>query len=182
MPKLGFALRALKHRNYRLFFGGQLISLIGTWMQNVAQAWLVYRLTGSAAPAGAGRLRGTDPRLPARPVGGTAADRWNRRRIVIAHPDRVHAAGLHTGGAYADRPRHRSGTSSCLRRCWAWSTPSTSRRGRPSSWTWWARPDLDATPSRSTPPCSTARASSARPSRACWWPPSARAGASSPTA
>ena len=40
--------RALRHRNFQLFFGGQLISLIGTWMQNVAQSWLVYRMTGSA--------------------------------------------------------------------------------------------------------------------------------------
>ena len=40
--------RALRHRNYQLFFSGQLISLIGTWMQTVAQSWLVYRLTGSA--------------------------------------------------------------------------------------------------------------------------------------
>ncbi|MGA7171632.1 MAG: hypothetical protein WBX08_20935, partial [Candidatus Sulfotelmatobacter sp.] len=40
--------RALRHRNFQLFFGGQLISLIGTWMQSVAQSWLVYRLTGSA--------------------------------------------------------------------------------------------------------------------------------------
>ena len=42
------AIRALRHHNYQLFFGGQLISLIGTWMQNVAQSWLVYRLTGQA--------------------------------------------------------------------------------------------------------------------------------------
>jgi hypothetical protein len=47
MP-LPVTLRALQYRNFRLFFAGQLISLIGTWMQNVAQAWLVYRLTGSA--------------------------------------------------------------------------------------------------------------------------------------
>ena len=45
-------LRALRHRNFQLFFAGQLISLIGTWMQNVAQAWLVYRLTGSSALLG----------------------------------------------------------------------------------------------------------------------------------
>src|SRR5258707_2885552 len=42
------SLRALRHRNYQLFFAGQLISLIGTWMDHVAEAWLVYRLTGSA--------------------------------------------------------------------------------------------------------------------------------------
>jgi len=46
--KIRMTLRALRHRNYRLFFAGQLISLIGTWMQNLAQSWLVYRLTGSS--------------------------------------------------------------------------------------------------------------------------------------
>src|SRR5258708_18840159 len=46
--RLPVTLRAMRHRNFQLFFGGQLISLIGTWMQNVAQAWLVYRLTGSS--------------------------------------------------------------------------------------------------------------------------------------
>lgn len=45
-------LRALGYRNFQLFFGGQLISLTGTWMQNVAQAWLVYRLTGSSVLLG----------------------------------------------------------------------------------------------------------------------------------
>ena len=45
-------LRAFRHRNYRLFFSGQIISLTGTWMQSVAESWLVYRLTGSAALLG----------------------------------------------------------------------------------------------------------------------------------
>ncbi|HWD98228.1 MAG TPA: hypothetical protein VG345_04305, partial [Bryobacteraceae bacterium] len=45
-------LRALRHRNFQLFFSGQLISLVGTWMDSVAQAWLVYRLTGSSALLG----------------------------------------------------------------------------------------------------------------------------------
>src|SRR5208282_3182660 len=46
--KLALAVRALRHRNFQLFFAGQLISLIGTWMQTVAQSWLVYRMTNSA--------------------------------------------------------------------------------------------------------------------------------------
>ena len=58
MP-LPATLRALQYRNFRLFFGGQLISLIGTWMQNVAQAWLVYQLTGS--PFYLGLYTGYDP-------------------------------------------------------------------------------------------------------------------------
>src|ERR1022692_5046520 len=48
LPRWAVTLRALRHRNFQLFFSGQLISLVGTWMQSVAQAWLVYRLTGSA--------------------------------------------------------------------------------------------------------------------------------------
>jgi hypothetical protein len=49
---LGFALRALSHRNYRLFFAGQSVSLIGTWLTRIATSWLVYRLSGSAAMLG----------------------------------------------------------------------------------------------------------------------------------
>jgi MFS family permease len=83
MP-LPVALRALRYRNFRLFFGGQLISLIGTWMQNVAQAWLVYRLTGSAVLLGAIGFAGQIPVFILSPaVGGLAADRFSRRRIVI---------------------------------------------------------------------------------------------------
>ncbi len=52
MPNLPDALRALRYRNFRLFISGQMISLIGTWMQTVAQSWLVYRLTGHAAMLG----------------------------------------------------------------------------------------------------------------------------------
>ena len=53
--------RALRHRNYRLFISGQLVSLIGTWMQSVAQAWLVYRLTGSPVLLGAVGFAGQIP-------------------------------------------------------------------------------------------------------------------------
>jgi MFS family permease len=77
------AVRALRHRNYQLFFGGQLISLIGTWMQNVAQAWLVYRLTGSSLLLGLVGFVGQIPIFLLAPVGGTAADRWKRHRIVV---------------------------------------------------------------------------------------------------
>ena len=76
-------LRALKHRNFQLFFGGQLISLIGTWMQNVAQSWLVYRLTGSALKLGAVGFAGQIPVFLFAPVGGIVADRFNRKQVVI---------------------------------------------------------------------------------------------------
>jgi MFS family permease len=82
--QLPSALRALRHRNYRLFFGGQLVSLIGTWMQSVAQAWLVYRLTGSAVLLGLVGFAGQIPVFLLVSLGGAAADRYDRRRILIA--------------------------------------------------------------------------------------------------
>jgi MFS family permease len=78
------ASRALRHRNFQLFFGGQLISLIGTWMQSVAQSWLVYRLTGSALLLGSVGFASQIPVFLFSPLGGIAADRFNRRQIVIA--------------------------------------------------------------------------------------------------
>jgi MFS family permease len=83
MP-LPVTLRALQYRNFRLFFAGQLISLIGTWMQNVAQAWLVYRLTGSAVLLGAAGFASQIPVFLLAPVGGVVADRYSRHRLVVA--------------------------------------------------------------------------------------------------
>ncbi len=77
-------LRALRHRNFQLFFGGQLISLIGTWMQTVAQAWLVYRLTNSALLLGSVGFASQFPVFLVAPLGGITADRVNRQRLVIA--------------------------------------------------------------------------------------------------
>ncbi len=77
------AIRTLKSRNFRLFFGGQGISLIGTWMQQVAMAWLVYQLTGSALMLGAVNFASRIPIFLASPFLGVLADRWNRHRIVI---------------------------------------------------------------------------------------------------
>jgi len=81
MPAL---FRALRHRNYRLFISGQLISLIGTWMQTVGESWLVYRLTGSAVLLGAVGFANRIPVLLFSTVGGAVADRYNRHHIVIA--------------------------------------------------------------------------------------------------
>ncbi len=78
------AWRALRHRNFQLFFSGQLISLIGTWMQSVAQSWLVYRLTGSALLLGSVGFASQIPVFLFAPLGGITADRVNRRHIVIA--------------------------------------------------------------------------------------------------
>ncbi len=77
-------LRALRHRNFQLFFSGQLISLIGTWMDNIAEAWLVYRLTGSSLLLGTVAFAGQIPVFLLAPIGGMVADRFNRQRVVIA--------------------------------------------------------------------------------------------------
>ncbi len=76
-------LRALTHRDFRLFFCGQLISLIGTWMQSVAQAWLVYRMTGSSVLLGLVGFAGQIPVFLLAPAGGSLADARSRHRIII---------------------------------------------------------------------------------------------------
>jgi predicted MFS family arabinose efflux permease len=75
--------RALRHRNFRLFFFGQMISLVGTWMQFIAQQWLVYRLTGSASMLGLISLLGALPLLPMSLWGGSLADRFPKRTIIV---------------------------------------------------------------------------------------------------
>lgn len=76
-------LRALRHRNYRLFFGGQSVSLIGTWITRVATSWLVYRLTGSALLLGVVGFCGQIPTLLLSPVAGVLVDRHDRHRILV---------------------------------------------------------------------------------------------------
>jgi MFS family permease len=75
--------RALQHRNFQLFFAGQLVSLIGTWMQSTAQLWLVYRLTHSAALLGIFGFASQIPILFLASLGGYIGDRYNRHRGVI---------------------------------------------------------------------------------------------------
>jgi MFS family permease len=75
--------RAFQHRNYRLFFAGQLLSLMGTWMQTVAQSWLIYQLTGSAVLLGVVNFANQVPVLFLSPVGGAIADRYDRRRLIM---------------------------------------------------------------------------------------------------
>jgi MFS family permease len=76
--------RALQHRNFQLFFAGQLVSLIGTWMQSTAQLWLVYKLTNSAALLGVFGFANQIPILLLASIGGYVGDRYNRHRGVIA--------------------------------------------------------------------------------------------------
>jgi MFS family permease len=75
--------RAFKHINFRLFFAGQFISLTGTWMQSVAQSWLVYRLTGSVVLLGLIGFASQIPIFLIAPFGGVVADRYSRRKILI---------------------------------------------------------------------------------------------------
>ncbi|MDE3147904.1 MAG: MFS transporter, partial [Acidobacteriota bacterium] len=77
------AWRALRHRNFRLFFGGQSISLIGTWMTRIATAWLVYRLTGSALLLGTVSFMGQIPTFLLAPFAGVWVDRLNRRQVLV---------------------------------------------------------------------------------------------------
>ncbi|HXV64108.1 MAG TPA: MFS transporter [Vicinamibacteria bacterium] len=83
-PGLSSLLRALRHRNYRLFFVGQGISLVGTWLSRAATSWLVYRLTDSAFLLGVLGFAGQIPMFFLAPLGGALVDRWDRRRILIA--------------------------------------------------------------------------------------------------
>lgn len=80
---LKFLLRALRYRNYRLFFAGQSVSLIGSWMQMVAVSWLVYRLTDSAFLLGVVAFTSQIPILFVSPIAGVLADKGDRRRLLI---------------------------------------------------------------------------------------------------
>jgi MFS family permease len=75
--------RALRHRNYALFFSGQMVSMVGTWMTSIAMSWLVYKLTGSALLLGVVGFSGQIPSFLLAPVAGVLIDRWNRRSVLI---------------------------------------------------------------------------------------------------
>lgn len=75
--------RALRHRNYRLFFTGQGISLIGTWLTRFATVWMVYRLTHSGALLGLVAFFGQAPSSVIAPVAGVLVDRWDRHRVIV---------------------------------------------------------------------------------------------------
>src|SRR5580692_7047636 len=84
-PTSGYshAWRALRHRNFRLFFGGQSISLIGTWMTRIATSWLVYRLTGSPLLLGTVSFAGQIPTFLVAPFAGVWVDRLDRRQVLV---------------------------------------------------------------------------------------------------
>src|SRR5262245_24285112 len=78
-----FTVRSLRHRNYRLFFCGQGLSLIGTWMTQVATSWLIYRLTNSPWLLGLVTFSGQIPTFFIAPFAGVWVDRWDRHRILV---------------------------------------------------------------------------------------------------
>jgi MFS family permease len=80
---LAFLVRALRHRNYRLFFSGQSVSLVGSWMTRIATSWLIYRLTGSALLLGLVGFAGQIPSFLLAPVAGVLVDRWDRHRLLV---------------------------------------------------------------------------------------------------
>src|SRR4029079_3878677 len=80
--RLAFMLRALSHRNYRLFFLGQGTVLLGPWVTRVATSWLVYRLTGSASVLGLVGFTGQIPTFVLAPLAGVWVDRWGRYRVL----------------------------------------------------------------------------------------------------
>lgn len=79
----GFMFRALRSPNYRLFFAGQSVSLIGSWMTRIATAWLIYRLTGSALLLGLVGFAGQIPSFVLAPFAGVFIDRWDKHRLLV---------------------------------------------------------------------------------------------------
>ena len=104
MANLAFAMRALRSRNYRLFFAGQSVSLIGTWMTRIATSWLVYRLTGSAVLLGVVGLRGPDSVIPSGTdrgrLGGPLGPPPHARRHADPLDDAIVRAGRAGAGAH----------------------------------------------------------------------------------
>ena len=82
-PVLNNTFRALAGRDFRYYFYGQIVSLIGTWVQQVALSWIAYRVTGSAFMLGLVAFSGQIPMLVATPLGGIIADRFSKRNILL---------------------------------------------------------------------------------------------------
>jgi hypothetical protein len=117
LPKRGeinwrLVLRALRHRNHRLFYGGQGISLIGTWMTRVATGWLVYRLTHSAFLLGLVSFAGQVPILNIRPCSGGLGGPPQPTSRAHRHTNSVHAAVVRLGGSGPRRNHHCGGRNS----------------------------------------------------------------------
>lgn len=98
--KVGFAFRALRSKNFRLFFIGQIVSLLGTFIQQIALGWLIYSLTDSALYLGVIGFAGQIPALVLTPLAGVYADRMNRRKVLIAAQTVAMSMALLMAGLY----------------------------------------------------------------------------------
>ena len=119
--RLGFdrTFRSLHVRNYRLYFFGQIVSVSGTWMQSLAQAWLVLHLTGSGIALGTTVALQFVPMLLAGAWGGVIADRFDKRRILIATQSASATLAL-TLGVLVATARSSCGWCTSWRSCSAW--------------------------------------------------------------
>ena len=118
---LPVTLRSLQHRNFQLFFSGQLISLTGTWMQIIAESWLVYRLTGSSLLLGTAGFCSQFPVFLVAPIGGIVADRHNRQRVVIGTQVASMVLALTLATLTLTHVVRVWEISSRWRLCWEWS-------------------------------------------------------------
>ena len=138
---MGQTFRALRHRNYRLYYTGQAISLSGTWMQTVAQSWLVIELTDSKAALGFVTMLQFLPItlfvLPA----GVLADRVSKRNLIMATRLLAMTQSGAADGAGGDG-QVECGRCTSWRWCWVWRTASSSRPGRRSSMEMVGKDDL----------------------------------------
>ena len=103
---------AFSHRNYRLFFAGQLVSLIGTFLTQVATVWLVYHITHSAILLGVVGFAGQIPMFALAPFAGVWVDRWNRQRLLVATQSLSMIQSFGLAAVVAPR-RRRKPTSTC---------------------------------------------------------------------
>jgi MFS family permease len=146
---MSHAWRSLRHRNFRLFFGGQTISLIGTLMTRIATSWLVYRLTHSALLLGTVSFAGQIPTFLVAPFAGVWIDRWDRRQVLVwtqtlAMVQSFALAGLTFYGLITI---HWILFLSVMQGI---VNAFDCRDGNPSWWRWWRTAPTWATPSRST--------------------------------
>src|SRR5437868_3475452 len=106
--------RALRHRNYRLFFWGQLVSLVGTWMQQTAMSWFVYQITNSKLLLGVVAAIGSGPMMLSSIWGGSLADRHPKRSILLAtQTDRTLRVTIGERAAPNRGQHHRTGSYCC---------------------------------------------------------------------
>ncbi len=133
---IGRTFSSLRNRNYRYYFAGQSVSMIGTWMQSVTQSWLVYARTHSGVQVGLIVALQTLPILLLGPFGGTLADRFGKYRMLFYTQALAGRAGPGAGRARTDRPSAALGAVPHRRVALGSSTWWTTRPGRPSSSRW----------------------------------------------